>query len=43
MHNSVEHNGVGCSIMEMKVSENAKISKNLRQRDCHPLCGCIEL
>lgn len=29
MHNSVEHNGVGCSIMEMKVSENAKISKTL--------------
>lgn len=29
MHNGVEHKGVGCSIMEMKVSENAKISKNL--------------
>lgn len=29
MHNSVEHKGVGCSIMEMKVSENATISKNL--------------
>lgn len=27
MHNSVEHKGVGCSIMEMKVSENATISK----------------
>lgn len=43
IYNSVEHNGVGCSIIEMKVSENAKISKNLRQRDCHPLCGRIEL
>lgn len=29
IYNSVEHNGVGCSIIEMKVSENAKTSKTL--------------